>query len=342
MQKQNLAVQDVIFQEWVLSEATHLARRGKYPEAKSLLESIPAANDEPEWLDLLARIEAQQGNFTEAERLWQKLLTIKPNYEKAMEGLKFIASSRKFIFNPWVYFVKELPLRIITLAGVLLVLWLVFGWMQQNRVQQVQVSTVPEPGPVQTVVVPQISEEDSSNILLILERQKTILEEVALLGTHYDQANTELMNAIKEQWNLVQNLVSTPQPLPQFELAVDGVEIIRNADKMTVIFNQGVFLYSTAFSEDGRRQLIELAQKLQPYARDIRIEIIGFSNKNESNEFFDLGLLRAVRAYDLMTANSFLPSEIFTIKPQAGFTPPHSGDPLDDRNRTVIFIIFPR
>lgn len=342
MQKQNVVVQDVIFQEWALSEATHLARRGKYTEAKSLLKSIPAANEEPEWLDLLARIEAQQGNFTEAERLWQKLLTIKPNHEKAMEGLKFVTSSRKFNFNPWFYFVKELSLRIIPLAGVLLVLWLVFGWMQQNRVQQVQEPSVPESAPVQTVVVPQISEEDSSNILSILERQKTILEEVALLGTRYDQANTELMNAIKEQGNLVQGLVSAPQPLPEIELAVDGVEIMRDPPNMTVLFNKGVFLYSTAFSEDGRRQLIELAQKLQPFAKDIRIEIVGFSAKNESNEFFDLGLLRAIRAYDLMTANSFLPSEIFTIKPQAGFTLPHSGDPLDDRNRTVIVVISPR
>jgi type VI secretion system protein ImpK len=52
-----------------LAEATDLAQRGHYEQARTALSSCPTS---PDTLDLLARIRAQEGRFGDAEELWRR------------------------------------------------------------------------------------------------------------------------------------------------------------------------------------------------------------------------------------------------------------------------------
>jgi flagellar motor protein MotB len=79
----------------VLSKAASLARKGKYATAESLLEQlISSEKGSPDAMDLLARMHAQQGQFSEAEAFWQRALELEPNSEPYLAGLKRIERIR--------------------------------------------------------------------------------------------------------------------------------------------------------------------------------------------------------------------------------------------------------
>lgn len=69
------------------ARAAELARSRRYLEAEGLLTPNGHASSNPQELDLLARIAAQQGRFDQARRLWEAALRISPNnadYERAL------------------------------------------------------------------------------------------------------------------------------------------------------------------------------------------------------------------------------------------------------------------
>jgi len=79
----------------LLSKAASLARKGEYVAAAGVLRAFTdKENPHPRALDLLARIHAQQGRFSEAEACWQRALQIEPNHDSYLAGLKRIARMR--------------------------------------------------------------------------------------------------------------------------------------------------------------------------------------------------------------------------------------------------------
>ncbi len=79
-----------------LSQATTLARAGRYQDAEGLLSELP--RDEaatPRGLDLLARIRAQQGRLLEAEALWSQASAIDTTNEAYRAALRRIAKMQR-------------------------------------------------------------------------------------------------------------------------------------------------------------------------------------------------------------------------------------------------------
>lgn len=81
-----------LFRQLVLGRAAELARAGRHAHARTLFSKLPEeAKAAPASLDLLARISAQQGDLSEAEKLWtraQRLDPSNPAYEAALRRVE--------------------------------------------------------------------------------------------------------------------------------------------------------------------------------------------------------------------------------------------------------------
>src|SRR5690606_40161555 len=74
-----------------LAEAAHLARAGRYDEARRALEALGGAtSDDVAVLDLLARVHAQQGDLTAADECWARVESLDPEHTGAREGRRRI------------------------------------------------------------------------------------------------------------------------------------------------------------------------------------------------------------------------------------------------------------
>jgi Uma2 family endonuclease len=82
-----------LLDQLIFAQAAELAARGDYTEAERLLkEEISAARRRPDVLDLLARIAAQQGKYSQAVDLWRQAARLAPEYRERCEaGLTRIA-----------------------------------------------------------------------------------------------------------------------------------------------------------------------------------------------------------------------------------------------------------
>ncbi len=115
-----------------LSQATVLARAGRYSDAEILLSqltgeegtSIPA-------LDLLARIRAQQGRLLDAEGLWRQAWQLDPANEAFKAGLDRIAGMQR---QPlWIVFLLPLTVGLLVVLAVVLLAWQVKREMEALR-----------------------------------------------------------------------------------------------------------------------------------------------------------------------------------------------------------------
>lgn len=91
----------------MFSRATELARAGWYRAAEMVLESLLSARLSPRTVDLLARVQAQQGRLMEAKRLWTQLAASDPNDGAARAALARIdhiqrRSERWRRFRSWL------------------------------------------------------------------------------------------------------------------------------------------------------------------------------------------------------------------------------------------------
>jgi hypothetical protein len=70
------------------SEAAELARAGDHEAAVRILDELDG--DDPETLDLLARVHAQRGDLPAAKVAWQRLLSRSPEDSAAITGMRLI------------------------------------------------------------------------------------------------------------------------------------------------------------------------------------------------------------------------------------------------------------
>jgi flagellar motor protein MotB len=90
----------------------------------------------------------------------------------------------------------------------------------------------------------------------------------------------------------------------------------------------------------SRVLLKELGLQLAPWAGDIKIRVIGFTDETEKKQS-ELAYMRAARVIETLTDSSGLPEKIFLIGPSETIQAPYPGNTLENRlkNRTVILII---
>ena len=99
----------------LLSRATVLAGRGRYADAENVLRDIVNSGpDASTTLDLIARIRAQQGRYSEAMVLWKKALELNPENEIYRAGIQRIEK----IQNRPLWVRAVVPLVAVVAAGV--------------------------------------------------------------------------------------------------------------------------------------------------------------------------------------------------------------------------------
>ncbi len=99
----------------LLSRATVLAGRGQYADAENVLRDIENSGpDASTTLDLIARIRAQQGRYSEAMVLWKKALELNPDNETYRAGIRRIEK----ILNRPLWTRAVVPLVAVLVAGV--------------------------------------------------------------------------------------------------------------------------------------------------------------------------------------------------------------------------------
>src|SRR5437773_1296463 len=84
-----------LLEEFAISQAAELARKGAYDRAESMLRPSVERPDAPvAGLDLQARIFAQQGRLSEAEVLWRRALVKAPDNAACLAALARIHRER--------------------------------------------------------------------------------------------------------------------------------------------------------------------------------------------------------------------------------------------------------
>ena len=82
------------FDQVRFARAAELARSGRYLEAEALLCRRAELPSNPEDLDLLASIAAQQRQYDRAGDLWNKALAMKPGEESFLQALEALQRVR--------------------------------------------------------------------------------------------------------------------------------------------------------------------------------------------------------------------------------------------------------
>ncbi len=168
----------VLVCQTLLSKASLLARKGEYATAEGLLKQLVGSdNEDTGALDLLARIHAQQGRFSEAEAFWKHALQLAPNNESYLAGLKRIAHIRS---RPlWVGVLLPMGAAFVAILMISLV-----GFAIRDQIVQVRESLLREgvrenPAPLQ--VVPPGDPNFASEITIQLRGATVKTQENALV-----------------------------------------------------------------------------------------------------------------------------------------------------------------
>ena len=137
-------------------------------------------------------------------------------------------------------------------------------------------------------------------------------------------------------------IASTQNILDQININVPGVTPIYQQESLTLLFEDGLFLYTWGLKEDALTTLQNVGLQLQPYQDKINISVIGFTDQLERNHL-DFPFMRANAVIRYLVDNTQLPEQIFSILPAGNLPPPYPNDSTENQfqNRTVIMIIKP-
>ena len=103
-----------LLRQVMYSRATDMARKGRYREARSLLDDVDSMCGQSTMsLDLRARIEVQEGRFHEAEGLWRQALEMEPGNDVYIAALRRIDLIRRPL---WVRSTPSIAMVIVIIA----------------------------------------------------------------------------------------------------------------------------------------------------------------------------------------------------------------------------------
>jgi flagellar motor protein MotB len=330
-----------------IARASDLARAGHYQEAEEVLNAISDGKSHPVVLDLLARMRAQQGRWLEAEAFWKQAIQIDPTNPEYLEGLQFVQRklkpakfSRLFSLQTLLWLLAIIGLVILTWGTVRLVKLNNNLTRISNQVQTLK-NSMDQPQP--TMVLPtQVIEVVPSDEITGLGQQlnENQTENEKILADLLTQI-TSLSGAQQDIQSSLTGLQPTSVPPLELALNVPGTQVVKKDDQWTIVFDEGLFPYGWALSEQARKILDEISLQLKPYASEIQISITGTASSDEQSTSFDLGLARAVIVLNYLLNTSQLPDDILSIKPQGTLPLPFPNDSAENRlrNRTVTLTI---
>jgi len=327
-----------------LAKAAELARAGNYQEAENLLTGLQGGKDLPAVLDLLARMRAQQGRLLEAEAFWKQALQHDPSNPVYLEGLQYIQRAQRprtlaRFFSPalllWIVALVVLLLAVINLKRVASL---------ENELRSVSDEVVtfktvlsqPSATVLQpTQLIPTFPVEDLASL------RQEIQENNRLNQAGLESLQSQVATIQTSQTSLQNSLQPTPTAEQAITLAVPGIQLLAQDEGWIIQFDEGLFPYGWALSQPAHQTLDELSLQLKPYAGKIEVGIVGFKSSDEQDEYFDLGLMRAVVVLEYLQSSGQLPADLFSIQPQGSLLPPFANDTVANRgrNRTVILII---
>ena len=334
--------------QFLLAEATELAAAGHYSEAEARLSAIKDGRKNPQVLDLLARIRAQQGRNAEAIEFWQMAVQMDPANADYRAGLAYAEKAGKRITHPNL--LPGLFLRL--LAGLLLLGLLIAVFVRLGRLER-SVAALPEPSTAAAV--------DLSSVETRLDDLQTSLQGVQTgladtqtglrgLQTKLDDLQTSSttaqttiegrLTALDDgQKALLASQSVEVAPL-DLKLEVPGFTASAEGDAWVITPDVGLFRYGWLLDDAAKIGLEEIARQLAPLSGQARVDLIGYAADDEQDPNLNLGLIRAVLVSDVLTSAG-LPAEMINITPAASRPAPFANDTYAHRaaNRTVILII---
>lgn len=319
--------------------ARNLAESGNYSEAKTILLKLLQAANNPTVMDLLARINAQQGLLNDAHTLWEKALTIDPNNPEYVKGLAYVTSMKGKISNTRLIRKQILIfLGLATLLSLLLVTIFQTGAIRRSINQMAAQSTA-------RVIEGEQSLENGSDPGTINQNILDLLEEIK----QDNQTIVQKVDANQETVDSVLSMFTTPVPIDEptkvpfsLDIKVEGVTLTTTETSVQIRFEERLFLYNDTFTDSGQELLKQLGLQLEPYIGTVQIKVIGYTDSLERDKK-NIPLNRGTAVVRYLTENTRLPVIMFTIASGEGLPPPYpvgsTGDPY--RERTVVLEIIP-
>lgn len=327
----------VILDRLEFEQARKLAGNGDYSGAQAILIKLLRTKSDPAVLDLLARVYAQQGQFSEAQAMWERALAISPKTSEYIESLSFLAKIQKKAPSAKQGWEK----RLIVLGGIFLLLLVVFllsrlGSLQKSLEQIVtnnQASNV------------QISSNSGEDNNLLSES-----DSVATLTSSLESGNELLLEKINDNQLLLGEISATTSLLLQptkesgipldLEINVPGTTSSATLTGVQVRFDERLFLYETTLTSRGKEMLEQVGRQLEPYVGKIEVQVIGFTDSIELNRK-DLQLERGTAVVEYLINHTHLPVGTFIIASGEGRASPFPSGSVGDkfRERTVLLEI---
>jgi flagellar motor protein MotB len=287
-----------------LARATELARAGRYGEAEKVLAASEAETEStPAALDLLARMRAQQGHLSDAEKLWMRASQLDPANTIYPASLQRAAALQQ----------RSRGLRIVLpLAACLVLIAMGFTgwWLRWRNAKPVQISSI-QPTPSQ--VASPSSQEGS------VPRPTTVIEDSEQTGV------PPIENAINVQGVTLTKVSGLLHISFDEGLFERGMILTPDARKRLTQLGRQLKPYAVS----STIEIVGMTDDL-PVRRNFRYP------DNAS-----LGIERARIVYDFLRFTSGLDSQIFTISSsEKQLAPPPDGTLINRaRNRTVVLQI---
>jgi tetratricopeptide (TPR) repeat protein len=288
-----------------LNRAHAFARAGDLDQAAALLDSLDAAGASTVVsLDLRARVYAQQGNYTEADKCWARVLLLEPANEDASAGRAAVARiagggrARPLVNAGRAAVLAAAVVGVAAVGGVV--------WVTSSG-----------PAPVATA-----SAEDAR---LQAEAQRDDLQRrlEAADATHQAESaqRSRDLDALAAKF------------------AMPGVKVERREADVRLVFESGVFVSDADVARSAKPLLTEVGRRLAevraaPTVVGHAVAVVGGRTSGGSTVAF----ARAQAAAGYLAAGGKLPLTAFTLA-----TADQAQGPFPDaaRNRTVTLVLVP-
>lgn len=310
--------------EAALAHARILARNGRYAEAEGLLEDAwRGAERGVPVLDLLARIKAQQGDLSAADRYWAEAERLAPGNREIAAGRRRIAAMTKRgpVAARWRGRAAWIGAGLLAAAVLALLVDI-----RLNMGEPRGTITAPFDSVSATPASPSAFPSPSSAAS-------------ASLASPASPSSAPSASSAGS----ASSVPPTVSVLGELDLRMRGVRVRRSSNEISVIFENGLFRQGATLSAGGRAVLRELAVRLRPHADRISVAVIGHTDdlavppggSYASN--MELGMLRATVVREVLRAAARIPTARFSVSALGELMPPHRGDDPSARarNRTV-------
>lgn len=305
---------DSLLDKFALANATALARAGNYMDAEShLIGIMRGEKTHPQVLDLLARINAQQGRLREAEDYWRQALKHDPMNEACITGLRHIANRQQPGWNAsW----KKLFWGVLLATVFFIGTWSVWFSLSET--------------------------------MAVINAQKQTLAQLADLS----QKQVDLAEKVEDILSQPAIAAPVPQEEPgqtklpsKVNLNLSGVVLKSENGKTIIRFDKGLFKRGTKLKTNACTMLTALGKQLEPYKNQITLQVTGYTDdlpmppEEKYPDNTSLGLSRALMVVEHLRATTGLSNVPFTIRGTDRSPCPNDSYSSRLRNRTVSICI---